>query len=95
MRDMWKQIGELDVVDGPAVLAEEPKVSRRSFEIARDAVNHLKRFNTIKESLVFFYSGVWLVKQQGLHIAGMRLQLFHHNLTLTDLHSRGMPQLPV
>ena len=54
MRGMRKQIGELDVVDGPAVLAKEPGVAREGFGIAGDVVNRLQCFKTLEKSLMFF-----------------------------------------
>lgn len=54
MRGMRKQIGELDVVDGPAVLVEEPGVAREGFGVAGDVVNRLQSFKTFKKSLMFF-----------------------------------------
>lgn len=54
MRGMRKQIGELDVVDGPAVLTEEPGVAREGFGIAGDVVNRLQCFKALEKSLMFF-----------------------------------------
>lgn len=59
MQGVRKRLGKLDVVDGSAVLAEEPGVAREGFGIAGDVVNRLRCFKTLEVSLMLVQSSAW------------------------------------
>ena len=64
MRRVGKQVDELDVGDGPAMLVEDPGVVREGFRVAGDVINCFQRNEAFKEALQFLQAGAGRVEHQ-------------------------------